>query len=291
MKRAVYAPNFNDYGSPARLVELAIASEQAGYDGFFIWDHLVFEPAGTLEIADATTTLGAIAAVTSSIRLGAMVTPVARRRPWKLAREWVSLDHLSKGRLICGVGLGEPAELEFAAFGEDPSARSRAEHLDEGLALVDALSRGERVQHSGQHYRVNEIRFSPSSYQQPRFPIWGAASLPAKAGVRRAMRWDGLFPVVKPADLGLDSSGAIDWSKWWLDVEQFAELVAEVRAARSSSSPFDFVASGRLGEGGCNGVSCARYADIGASWWCDWVDERSGRAADNLARVRAGPTP
>ncbi len=289
MKHAVYAPNFNDYGDPARLVELAVASEAAGFDGFFIWDHLVFEAAGRLEVVDATVVLGAVAQATSRIRFGAMITPLARRRPWKLAREMVTLDHLSHGRVTLGVGLGEPAALEFEAFGEDPAAAVRAARLDEGLAIATTLMRGDSLDHQGRYYRVTGARFAPPALQRPRIPVWVAASLPARAGLRRAARWDGVFPVRVPTDFEPGSSLAIDWSQWWPDSAEFGAMVAYVEARRTSRAPFDYVASGRLGEAGCGAEPAAAFAATGATWWCHWVEEARGTFAATLAAVRRGP--
>jgi alkanesulfonate monooxygenase SsuD/methylene tetrahydromethanopterin reductase-like flavin-dependent oxidoreductase (luciferase family) len=286
MKHAVYAPIFNDYGDPARLVELAVAAEDAGYDGFFIWDHLAFEPAGRLDLVDAIVVLGAIAQATERIRLGAMITPLARRRPWKFAREMVTLDHLSRGRVNIGVGLGEPAEVEFAAFGEDPAARTRAARLDEGLQIADQLMRGQEVNHSGTYYQVSGAQFAPRSQQQPRIPVWVAASLPARAGLRRATQWDGVIPVQMPADFVEQPDSSIDWSQWWLDCASFTSMVAYARG-RGVAADFDYVASGRLGERG--GETPAEFQQCGATWWFDWAHEAPGSFAASLAAVQRGP--
>ena len=287
MKHAIYAPNFGDYGDPRRLVELAVAAEAAGYHGFFLWDHLVFEPSGTLEVTDATVALAAVAQATTRLRLGAMVTPVARRRPWKLARELVTLDRLSAGRATLGVGLGEPAELEFAAFGEDPAPKARAGRLDEGLAIIDALWRGERVDFDGAHYRVDGARFAPPPLQQPRVPVWVAAMLPARAGLRRAARWDGAFPLALPADFA-PGEGGVDWTAFWLDLPGFAAVVGELRTMRDLAG-FDVVASGRLGAPAPGGAARGDYAAAGATWWLDWVDETAGGMEATLAAVARGP--
>ena len=106
MKHAIYAPTLREYSDVNRLVLLAQEAERAGYDGFFIWDVLFMERGASA--ADSTVALAALALATKTIRLGAMVTPVARRRPWKLAKELATLDHLSAGRIVLGVGLGEP---------------------------------------------------------------------------------------------------------------------------------------------------------------------------------------
>ncbi len=292
MQYAVYAPTFNDYGEPARLIALAQAAELSGYDGFFIWDHLALEPEGRLEIVDATVMLGALAQATKRLRLGAMITPLARRRPWKLAKEMVTLDRLSGGRIVLGVGLGEPAGVEFETFGEDGSARGRAARLDEGLMVFDALVRGEKVNHSGQHYQLRDAQLAPRATQSPRMPVWVAASLPARAGVRRAARWDGIFPLRVPQSV-LDGAPvtALDWAEWWLTPADFVALRAELAALRGTTTPFDVVASGRVAHQSAAEARAhvAAYAAAGASWWCEWVDEASGTFDATLAAIERGP--
>ena len=292
MHYAVYAPTFNDYGEPARLIALAQAAERAGYDGFFIWDHLALAPDGRLEIVDATVMLGALAQATTGLRLGAMITPLARRRPWKFAKEMATLDRLSAGRMVVGVGLGEPAAVEFEAFGEDGSARGRAARLDEGLALFDALVRGAKVNHSGATYQLHDAQLAPPATQAPRMPIWVAASLPATAGLRRAARWDGIFPVRVPQSI-LDGAPvtALDWSQWWLSAQDFVALNTELASLRTVTTPFDVVASGRVAQRPAAEARAhvAAYAAAGASWWCEWVDEASGSYAASLAAIERGP--
>lgn len=291
MKYGVYAPTFNDYGEPERLVELAIAAETAGYDGFFIWDHLAIDADGGLELVDATVMLGAIAQATRRIRIGALVTPLARRRPWKFAKEMVTLDRLSDGRVTLGVGLGEPAEVEFVAFGEDGAARTRAARLDEGLAILDPLLRGEYVDHAGSHYTIRHARLAPLPVQLPRMPIWVAATLPARAGVRRALRWDGIVPVRLPRTAAAHVAGATDWSQWWLSADELAVLVGEIEHGHPAGAAFDIVASGRIAfERPATALSTiADYADAGANWWLEWVDETPGSAARTLAAIHRGP--
>lgn len=284
MRYAVYAPNFNDYGAPSRLVELACAAEEAGWDGFFVWDHLAFEPDGRLPVADATVVLAAVAQATTRLRFGAMITPVARRRPWKLFKELATLDHLSAGRVTLGVGLGEPPDLEFAAFGEPSAARERAARLDEGLAILDPLMRGEAVSHHGECYEV-ETRLAPAALQRPRIPVWVAATLPARAGVRRAARWDGIFPLQVPATLESAVDTSIDWRDWWLDADALARLVDEIGALRGDLDGFDVIASGY----GQPPATPAAMAAAGATWWLEWMDTTPGSFADALAHVRRGP--
>ncbi len=178
-------------GDIRELVELARATERAGWDGFFLWDHVYI--ADGLPLYDPWVVLGAIAAGTERIRLGAMVTPVARRRPWKLAKEIATLDHLSAGRVIVGAGLGVP-DAEFTAFGEPADPRERAAALDEGLELLDGFLRGTAVEHDGPRYRVR-ARLTPACVQRPRPPIWVAATWPHRRPLARAARYDGVFAI------------------------------------------------------------------------------------------------
>jgi alkanesulfonate monooxygenase SsuD/methylene tetrahydromethanopterin reductase-like flavin-dependent oxidoreductase (luciferase family) len=149
IRYGINVPNFGDYNRPRVLADLAESAEEAGWDGFFIWDHMV----GETPFCDPTVALSAIALLTDRIRLGAMITPLPRRRPWKVAREMVSLDHLSGGRVIMGVGLGNPP-TEYSKLGEEPGARARAEKLDESLEIITGLWSGERFSHEGKHYRL-----------------------------------------------------------------------------------------------------------------------------------------
>ena len=189
MKKAVFvAPTIHEYSDPQNLVDLATLTETAGWDGFFICDHLLLDPDGMLPLADPSIVLGAVAAVTNKIIIGAMVTPVSRRRPWKLAKEFATLDQLSKGRLRIGVGLGG-LEQEFSNFGEDPNMKVLAQKTDEGLAIMEQLHRGEVVNFDGDIYQIEDARLLPRPIQRPRIPVWVAAMLPAKPGQRRAARW------------------------------------------------------------------------------------------------------
>jgi alkanesulfonate monooxygenase SsuD/methylene tetrahydromethanopterin reductase-like flavin-dependent oxidoreductase (luciferase family) len=189
-----FAMNLPPVGPPRRLVDLAVAAEHGGWDGVFLWDHLHLVRDLALDVVDPWVTLGAIAAATERIRIGPLVTPLPRRRPWKAAKELATLDHLSGGRAVFGAGLGFPPEDEFAMFGEPADGPTRAQLLDEGLALVDAFARGEPVRHDGAHYHV-DAHLRPGTLQQPRPPIWIAAMDPFRAPLRRAVRFDGVVPI------------------------------------------------------------------------------------------------
>jgi alkanesulfonate monooxygenase SsuD/methylene tetrahydromethanopterin reductase-like flavin-dependent oxidoreductase (luciferase family) len=181
VKRGIFVAPFGELADARALAALAARAEGAGWDGFFVWDHVRYSPP-TLPVADPWIALTAIALATERVRIGPLVTPVSRRRPHKLARETVTLDRLSGGRLVLGVGLGSDNHGEFEDFGEVSEPRERARLLDEGLDRLTA------------HWDD----FAPRAVQEPRIPIWVAARWPNRRPVRRAARWDGLFPIDLP---------------------------------------------------------------------------------------------
>ena len=196
----VYLPPFGPFGDPAVLVDLAVRAEASGWDGVFLWDHLV--RAG-MPIADTWTTLAAIAQATRELRLGPMVTPLARRRPWVVARQAATISRLSGGRLILGTGLGSDESGDFSRFGEPADLRARSAMYDEGLAVVRAVWSGRAFRHDGQHYQV--ILDEGSAEPHP-VPVWAASSTGHPHVIHRAASCDGIFPDLKgrtpvPADI------------------------------------------------------------------------------------------
>jgi alkanesulfonate monooxygenase SsuD/methylene tetrahydromethanopterin reductase-like flavin-dependent oxidoreductase (luciferase family) len=191
MRFAVSMPNFGAYGDVALLVELARDAEATGWDALFLWDHIAFPVAA--DFVDPWLALTAIALRTERLRFGPMVTPLPRRRPWKVARETVTLDCLSGGRLIFGVGSGIHRE-EFDRLGEEPDLKTRAAMLDEGLAVLTGLWSGEPFTFQGEHYAVDGAHFRPPPVQRPRPPIWVAGTWPRRKPLQRAARWDGYVP-------------------------------------------------------------------------------------------------
>ena len=193
MQVGVNVPNFGEFADPRRVAELAAATEQAGWDGLFVWDHIYWYAANV--VGDPWVQLAAAAAVTERISLGTMVTPLPRRRPWVVARQAVSLDQLSNGRFVLGVGIGFPPEEEFGVFGEPTNARTRADMLDESLEIILGLWTGEEFSFAGDHYSLDPVIFRPTPVQQPRIPIWVAGMWPNRRPFRRAARFDGVFPI------------------------------------------------------------------------------------------------
>ena len=179
------------------LARLAAEAETAGWDGVFVGDslsvNLEYEP-DKQAIYDPWIALAAIATSTKHVRLGTMVTPLSRRRPWKVARETVTLDHLSQGRLILPVGLGAGGDWGFTKVGEELDRKIRAERLDEGLAILAGLWSGQAFSYEGSHDQVQEMTFVPPPVQQPRIPIWVVGARPRPKSLRRALQWDGILP-------------------------------------------------------------------------------------------------
>jgi len=225
MKFGIYLPNFGPFGDARALARLAALAEQAGWDGIFIWDHI--NRALDVDVVDATVALAAMASATSRIRLGAMVTPLARRRPWKVARESASLDRLSGGRLVLGVGLGSGggSQIEWANFGEETDLKRRAGMLDEALQIITGLWSGRPFAFEGQYYTVRESRFRPSPLQSPRIPVWVAGNWPNRPPFRRMARWDGMMPEV---DLRAGD-----------ELAQLAEAVRFTKEQRAGAGLFD----------------------------------------------------
>lgn len=192
MRFGVFLPPFGEFADPRRVMTLATAAEDAGWDGFFLWDHMLARPG--MAVADAWVTMAAVATATKRLRVGAMVTPLPRRRPWVLARQMASLDHLSQGRLIAGIGLGDDGWKEFSSFGDEVDPVIRGEMLDESLDVLQQLLRGDAVHFAGRHYRVDTAPFRPTPHQD-HLPIWGAVRWPNRKPLARIARLQGCFPI------------------------------------------------------------------------------------------------
>ncbi|WP_439957935.1 LLM class flavin-dependent oxidoreductase [Modestobacter marinus] len=247
---------------PASLVELGVAAEANGWDGVFLWHHVVGTPDFPVPMSDAWVVLGALAVRTGRIRLGTTITALPRHQPQEVARQAVTLDRLSGGRMVLGVGLGEPP-AEYTALGRSADRHTLAGMLDEGLEVVSGLWSGRPFTHHGAHYTFDDVQFLPPPLQLPRIPVWVSAMTRNERTLGRAARWDGVLLGSRTADGGMDVLPA--------------EAVAEV-AARPDA-PADIVVAAPAG------TDPAVYEDAGATWvlLTGWLDE--------LRELASAPVP
>ncbi len=246
MKHALFIAPFGELSDPRRVVEVAVAAEAHGWDGLFLWDHLLRPPDEVEAVGDTWTTLAAVASSTSELVIGPMVTPPNRRRPQVLARQAVAVDLLSDGRLIMGCGLGVDRGGELSSFGEVTELPIMAQRLDEGLDVITHLWTGETVNVRGEHFVAEDVRFVPMPVQSPRIPIWLAARGEAKAPLRRAARFDGLFPVD-------------------MDLDRLRQSISYIAEQRGGLDGFD-VAVRSLPNGELAGASIAELTSVGVTW-------------------------
>jgi alkanesulfonate monooxygenase SsuD/methylene tetrahydromethanopterin reductase-like flavin-dependent oxidoreductase (luciferase family) len=264
-----------DLADPSSLVRLARAAEAAGWDGFSTWDSLGVAM-GT-SAPDLFVVLAGVAAVTERISLLASVVVLPRRRPQLVAQSAGTLDRLSGGRLILGVGAGgDPPD--FTKFGDTWDRPERIARMDEAVIVVDRLLRGETLVHQGPAYRVEGAAVGPRPVRQPRPPIWMGAF--RAGGIRRAARWDGWIAVTVGED-GLSMA---------MPPAELAEWAATIRTERAAAGlaaePFDIAV---YGQDGLGGYTAADYEAAGATWWLESVSGLRGSVDDLLAISEAGP--
>jgi len=259
-------------GDARTAAELAVELERAGWDGIFLW-----EPVWGV---DAWVSLAACAMVTERIRLGTMLTPPSRMRPWKLASETTTLHNLSGGRVILSVGLGAP-DVGFAAFGEVVDRRKRAELLDEALDIIDGLWKGPPFSYVGKHYTIGEVGddfvHKPAPpIQQPRIPVWVVGAWPSEKSMARVAKYDGLIPSAR------DPGGPFRQANP-NEVRQMKVWLEERRGGR----PFDIVVEGEtpLGDPDAARWMVAPYRDAGATWYI------GGEVVGARPRFRPRPRP
>lgn len=276
MNFAIYLPNYGDAVNAQNLSELARLAEHAGWDGFFLFDHILVSKNQGHHMVDPWVALAAMSMTTKHIRLGTTLTPLARRRPWKLARETVTLDHLSNGRLTITVGLGAPEKAEFAYFGEETDKRVRAKKLDEGLEILVGLWSGKPFSFSGEHYCIEKIRFRPTPLQTPRIPIWVGGYWPKKAPFIRAARWDGALP--------LKHRGG-------MTPKDFQDLKAFIDDRREVDIPYDLVSMGYLLDQPVEKrtKTLDALAAAGLTWWLESFFRDKHDFDKLLARIEGGP--
>lgn len=267
----LYLPPFGPLADPLVLIDLARRAEAAGWDGVFLWDHVLNDQGSS--VADPWVALGAMAAATTRIQLGTLVTPLPRRRPWVLARQAATLSRLSNGRAVLGVGLGSDEYGDFSRFGEQARLSARAAMVDEALEIVTAMWQGRAYDHAGTSYRVRLDAAEPEPYP---IPIWVASTLPGLRSLSRAARFDGVV-LLRP-----------DMKTTTGDV---ARAVTALRAYGPADQPsFDVVVPGNASAAWPepHPVDLPALAQAGMTWWMESLIHYDPLAL-TLAVVDAGP--
>ncbi len=275
MKYALYMPNFGTSSDPKLVADLAREAEEAGWDGFFLSDNILWTDPQNQPVGDPWVMLAAIALATSRVRLGTMITPLPRRRPWTVARQATTIDHLSNGRLILSVGIGGDWHGDFSAFGEPADDKTHGELLDEALAIIAGLWRGEPFSFDGAHYQVKNAQFLPRPVQQPRIPIWVGGVWPHKKPFRRSAGWDGV---------------AAEGGVKYLTPQDYREILPYISKLRDADKPFDVSAVGETsGNDPASAAKVAAYAEAGVTWWLEWINGGRDLLAQMRQRIRQGP--
>jgi hypothetical protein len=267
------------HGDARTAADFARQAELAGWDGFFVW-----EPVWGI---DAWVALTAAAMQTERIRLGTLLSPVSRMRPWKLASESATLDNLSNGRVIISVGLGA-LDTGFKAFGEVTERKIRAELLDEGLEILTGLWQGMPLNYQGKHYHIDVNKKTmhtpppPAPIQQPRIPIWVVGAWPRRKSMQRVLRYDGLLPSVIGEDGKVRMSPATP--------DEILQMKDFIQGNRTRTTPFDIVVEGETPrDEPAKAVNIVGpYADAGATWWIEalWSTPEQDKV---LSRLQQGP--
>jgi alkanesulfonate monooxygenase SsuD/methylene tetrahydromethanopterin reductase-like flavin-dependent oxidoreductase (luciferase family) len=273
MKFGVHAPNFGSFGDARALADFAAAAEAAGWDGFFLWDHLIWDRPTPQPMASVWVALTAMALATHRLVLGTLITPLARYQPWELARVLTTLDELAGGRIVFGVGLGEDGMREYTGFGAVGDDRTHAAQVDEALAVMTGLWTAAPFSFRGEHFVVDSVRFLPAPRQTPRIPIWVGGNWPRRRPFIRAARWDGVAPV---SQLGPMTLAQLD------DMRRF------IRARRSQAAALDIV---RIGPLPVRDVAAevAAFARVGVTWMIEDVAPLNGEPDRIADRLRRGP--
>jgi alkanesulfonate monooxygenase SsuD/methylene tetrahydromethanopterin reductase-like flavin-dependent oxidoreductase (luciferase family) len=282
MQYGLSLPNGGAWGDARSLAELARLAEDSGWNGVFLEDYIVWQSNQRVPTYDPWIALAAMAMQTKTIRLGTHVTPLARRRPWKLAREAVTIDHLSNGRLILGVGLGDTGEsvmpdISFTHFKEVTDVRERAHMMDEALDVITGLWSGKAFSHAGPYYQVKKVKFLPRPVQSPRIPIWIGGGLPLKGPMQRAARWDGMCPYKHKTH--------------FLAPEDVRALRDFVLAERGTLEGYDIATGGsaRRSNWEKEREHIRSLAEAGVTWWTEYIPPNSGALETIRGLIKRGP--
>ena len=264
-------------GNPHETLNLAREAEQAGWDGVFTWDAISIP--GWSDVYDPWVMMGALATVTERVTIGAMILPLSRRRPWKVVKEAVTIDHLSNGRLVLPVALGVPDDAGFHAVNTDSTDRKeRAERLDEALEILEKGQTGEPFSHQGKHFQVSEMTLRPKPVQE-RIPVWAVAGWPKAKSLARAIRWDGMIPMNM-------TEGANPFDP--LKPEMVREIATWCKEHRERTTPFDIVIEGKSQDANDTDY-VGSVAAAGATWFIESRWDEAETPESLLDRARKGP--
>jgi alkanesulfonate monooxygenase SsuD/methylene tetrahydromethanopterin reductase-like flavin-dependent oxidoreductase (luciferase family) len=267
VRQALFVPPFDALADPERIVQLAQAAELSGWDGFFLWDHLLYG-SRVRDILDPYTCLAAVAGATSTIEIGPMVTPLVRRRPAVLARQAVTLDRLSHGRLVLGLGIGDDGAGELSSFRDTVDAPTRGRMLSEGLDVLTQLLSGDSVNHDGEFYEASGgVQFHPTAFGDRGIPIWLAARWPHRAPIRRAAQYQGVVIIEMPSP------------------NEMGELKERLVEAGADLDYFEIVMLRNAGD------DARAWADAGVTCLMTQLGPFDLQFDESLERVLAGPLP
>jgi len=274
VRYGVVVPNFS---TPERLIELGVRSERHGFDGFFLWDH-VYRNGPPRPLSDTWTTLAALAMRTERVRLGSWVTPLPRRRAHVLARQVVTVDHLSGGRVVLGVGLGSQGAAqsldEFSRFGEDPDPRHRAVLMDESLHALSGYFSGTEFSYEGTAVQARSTVFVPRPLQAS-LPVWAACEWPRRTPLRRAARVDGFCPIK-----------IVEGEYRFMTPDDVHDLRVAVEARRGADAAFDIA----IVAGPPPRAGVSEFEEAGATWLLMGTEGDPGWEVPMAELIRRGPT-
>ncbi|HEU5344265.1 MAG TPA: LLM class flavin-dependent oxidoreductase [Ktedonobacterales bacterium] len=282
MRYGLALPNGGVCGDARILAELGCLAEEAGWDGVFVEDYIVHQSDGAVPTCDPWIALAAMAVGTRRVRLGTSVTPLSRRRPWKVAREAVALDQLSDGRFILGVGSGDANEAGFSRVNEARDAKERAAMLDEALDVILGLWTGEPFSYQGRHFQVNEMAFLPTPVQKPRIPILVGGGWPLRGPSLRAARYDGCCLYKQHA-----GEEFADWTP--AEVRELLAFIEEHRTEEQRAAPYEIMLGGRerSDDWERDRALIGSLAEAGVTWWVEYVS--AGELDVMRESVRRGP--
>ena len=266
----LYLPNFGELAKPENMVKLAKLAEENGWEGIFLWDHIPADP--SMAAYDPWLLLTLVASNSETLRVGTTVTPLARRRPQKIAKEIVTLDHISKGRVILGIGLG--VKEEYESYGESFKPREVAEKLDECVEILRLLWSGEPVDYQGKHYTIT-AQHLPTPVQK-QVPIWVAGTWPNKAPFRRAAKHQGVYPM------------RVGFEKL-LTAEEYGDILGYIKKHRGDLENYDVVKGVYSDTDPEKNGWIKGYVDVGANWILECVDPWRGSLDDLFEIVKRGP--